>query len=105
VYSGPEALCSNVDVYDDALRLAGQSRVAVGHGESHHLEVSVFDRLLRLDMRTSFGQVMILGNWPFFSFWPLTMASIMEGWSLPRFTKTWETPYSHSASKNANDAV
>jgi hypothetical protein len=53
----------------------------------------------------SFGHVMILGNWPFFSFWPLTMASMMDGWSLPRFTKTCETPYSHSASKKAKDAV
>jgi hypothetical protein len=56
-------------------------------------------------MYTSFGQVMILGNWPFFSFWPLTMASMMEGWSDPRLTKAWLTPYSQSASKKAKDAV
>jgi hypothetical protein len=56
-------------------------------------------------MYTSFGQVMILGNWPFFSFWPLTMASMIEGWSDPRLTKTWLTPYSQSASKKAKDAV
>jgi hypothetical protein len=42
--------------------------------------------------RTSFGHVIIRGNWSGFSFWPLTMASRMEGWSEPRLTKTWETP-------------
>jgi len=57
------------------------------------------------DLFTSLGHVMILGNFPFFSFWPLTMASIMEGWSEPRLTKTWLTPYSHRASKKAKDAV
>jgi hypothetical protein len=66
-------------VYDNALGFAGQSGVPVGHGQSHHLDVSVLKQLRHSDMRTSFGQVMILGNWPFFSFWPLTMASIMEG--------------------------
>lgn len=55
--------------------------------------------------RTSFGQVIILGNSPFFSFWPLTMASMILGWSEPRLTKQWVTPASHSASKKANDAV
>jgi len=29
----------------------------------------------------------------------------MLGWSLPRLTKTWLTPYSHKASKKAKDAV
>lgn len=53
----------------------------------------------------SFGQVMMRGNWPAFSFWPLTMASMMEGWSEPKLTKTWATPASHSASKKAKDAV
>jgi hypothetical protein len=48
---------------------------------------------------------MILGNWPFFSFWPLTMASIMDGWSDPRLTKTFLTPASHRDSKKANEAV
>jgi hypothetical protein len=41
---------------------------------------------------TSFGQVYILGNWPFFSFCPRTMASMMLGWSEPRLTKTFVTP-------------
>jgi hypothetical protein len=45
------------------------------------------------------------GNWPFFSRCPLTIASMMLGWSEPRFTKTWVTPASHSASKKANDVV
>jgi hypothetical protein len=48
---------------------------------------------------------MILGNWPFFSLVPFTMASMMLGWSDPRFTKQWVTPSSHSASKKANDVV
>lgn len=55
--------------------------------------------------RTSFGQVMILGNWPFFSFWPLTMASMMLGWSEPRLTKQCVMPASQMASKKAKDAV
>lgn len=41
---------------------------------------------------TSLGQVMILGNSSFFSFWPLAMASRKDGWSEPRLTKTWVTP-------------
>jgi hypothetical protein len=48
---------------------------------------------------------MILGNWPFFSFWPLTMASMIDGWSDPRLTKTFLTPASHRDSKKANEAV
>lgn len=48
---------------------------------------------------------MILGNWPFFSFWPLTMASMMDGWSLPRLTKQCVMPASQMASKKAKDAV
>ena len=51
------------------------------------------------------GQVMMRGNWPPFSLWPLTMASMMLGWSEPRLTKQWVTPASHMASKKANDAV
>lgn len=39
----------------------------------------------------SFGQVIILKA-PFFSYWVLTMASMMDGWSLPRLTKQWVTP-------------
>jgi hypothetical protein len=39
------------------------------------------------EVHTSLGHVMMRGNWPFFSFWPFTIASIMEGWSEPRFTK------------------
>ena len=31
VYCSSEALCSNIDVYDNSLRFAAQSRVAVGH--------------------------------------------------------------------------
>jgi hypothetical protein len=37
VHGSPEALCSDVDVHDDTLRFAGQSRVAVRHGERNHL--------------------------------------------------------------------
>ncbi len=48
---------------------------------------------------------MILGNLSFFSRAPLTMASMMLGWSEPKFTKQWVTPASHSASKKANDVV
>lgn len=54
---------------------------------------------------TSFGQVMMRGKAPFRSRWPLTMASMMLGWSEPRFTKQWLTPAPHSASKKADDAV
>lgn len=35
---------------------------------------------------------MICGNCPFFSFWPLTMASMMLGWSEPRLTKQYVMP-------------
>lgn len=48
---------------------------------------------------------MMRGNWPFFSRWPFTMASMMLGWSEPRFTKQWVTPASQRASKKANDVV
>lgn len=48
---------------------------------------------------------MMRGNWPFFSRWPLTMASMMLGWSEPRLTKQWVMPASQMASKKANDAV
>lgn len=56
-------------------------------------------------VRTSFGHVIIRGNLPFASLVPLTMASIILGWSEPRFTKQWVIPASQIASKNANDAV
>jgi hypothetical protein len=45
------------------------------------------------------------GNWPLASRAPLTMASMMLGWSEPRLTKTCSTPASHSASKKANEVV
>jgi hypothetical protein len=48
---------------------------------------------------------MIFGNWPFFSFCPFTMASMMDGWSEPRLTKQCVTPASQMASKKAKDAV
>lgn len=54
---------------------------------------------------TSLGQVIILGNRSFFSLAPFTIASMMLGWSDPRFTKQCVTPASHSASKKANDVV
>jgi len=47
----------------------------------------------------------MVGNEPFFSLAPLTMASMMLGWSDPRLTKQWVTPASHSASKKANEVV
>jgi hypothetical protein len=40
VYRGTKALCSDVDVDDNALRFAGEAGVAVGHGKSDHLERS-----------------------------------------------------------------
>ena len=46
-----------------------------------------------IDIATiSLGHVMILGNWSTLSFWPLTIASIIEGWSEPKFTKQWVIP-------------
>lgn len=48
---------------------------------------------------------MMRGNCPFFSRAPLTMASMMLGWSEPRLTKTWVTPASQSASKKAKEVV
>ena len=36
---------------------------------------------------------------------PLTMASMMAGWSDPKLTKTWLTPACQMASKKASDAV
>lgn len=56
-------------------------------------------------LRTSLGHVTILGNCPFFSFCPLTMASMMLGWSEPRFTKQCVMPASQMASRKAKDAV
>jgi hypothetical protein len=37
VYGGSEALGSDVDVYDDALRFARQSSISVGHAKGDHL--------------------------------------------------------------------
>lgn len=54
---------------------------------------------------TSLGHVMMRGNLPFLSRAPLTMASMMEGWSEPRLTKQWVMPASHMASKKADEAV
>lgn len=48
---------------------------------------------------------MILGKFGLFSFSPLTMASIMLGWSDPRFTKTWLMPASPRDSKKAKEVV
>lgn len=48
---------------------------------------------------------MIRGKLPFFSRWPLTIASMMLGWSDPKLTKTWVIPASQRASKKANDVV
>jgi hypothetical protein len=48
---------------------------------------------------------MILGKFGFFSRWPLTMASMMLGWSDPRFTKTWLMPASPRDSKKAKEVV
>jgi len=48
---------------------------------------------------------MMRGNLSFFSRAPLTMASMMLGWSEPRFTKQCVTPASHSASKKAKEVV
>jgi hypothetical protein len=45
------------------------------------------------------------GNLPLASRWPLTMASMMLGWSDPRLTKQCVMPASQMASKKANDAV
>lgn len=38
-------------------------------------------------------------------FLPRTMASMMDGWSEPRLTKTWETPAEKRASKKAEEVV
>lgn len=54
---------------------------------------------------TSFGHVMILGKFALFSRWPLTMASMMLGWSDPRLTKTWLMPASPRDSKKAKEVV
>jgi hypothetical protein len=40
VYRGTEALGSDVDVNDNALRFASEAGVAIGHGKSDHLERS-----------------------------------------------------------------
>ena len=63
----------------------------------------------------SFGQVMMRGKplvvvvvvavGSLILFWCLAMASRMEGWSEPRFTKQYFTPNSHNASKKASLAV
>lgn len=48
---------------------------------------------------------MMRGNRSFFSRAPLTMASMILGWSEPRFTKQWLTPAAQRASKKANEVV
>ena len=48
---------------------------------------------------------MILGKFPFASFCPFTIASMMLGWSDPRFTKQCVIPASQIASKKAKEAV
>ena len=48
---------------------------------------------------------MMRGNLPLASRWPLTMASMILGWSEPRLTKQWVTPASQMASKKADEAV
>lgn len=48
---------------------------------------------------------MILGNRPSFFLCPVTIASMILGWSLPRLTKQYLTPASHIASKKATDVV
>ena len=48
---------------------------------------------------------MMRGNLPLASRWPLTMASMMLGWSEPRLTKQWVMPASQRASKKAYEAV
>ena len=37
MHSGTQSLRADIDVDNDALRFAGESGVAVGHGEGHHL--------------------------------------------------------------------
>lgn len=48
---------------------------------------------------------MIRGKFALFSRWPLTMASMMLGWSDPRLTKTWLMPASPRDSKKAKEVV
>lgn len=48
---------------------------------------------------------MILGKFALFSRWPLTIASMMLGWSDPKLTKTWLMPASPRDSKKANEVV
>ena len=56
-------------------------------------------------MNTSLGHVMMRGNLPLASRCPLTIASMMLGWSEPRLTKQWVMPASQMASKKAKEAV
>lgn len=79
MHSSTEALRSDVDMDNDALRFACQSGVAIGHGERDHLDISAWCDMEEKAAHTSLGHVMILGNWPFFSFCPLTMASMILG--------------------------
>lgn len=44
-------------------------------------------------------------NWPRLSLSPFVRASMILGWSDPKFTKQCVTPASRSASRNAKDAV
>jgi hypothetical protein len=37
MHGSPKALCSDIDVHDNALGLASQPGVSIGHGESNHL--------------------------------------------------------------------
>ncbi len=66
---------------------------------------ALYPRVLTPSLHTSLGHVMMRGKWSFLLRVPLTMASMMLGWSEPKFTKQWLTPASHRASKKASDVV
>lgn len=74
-----QTLGTDIDVDDYALGFAGEAGEAVRHGECYHLGIFEHGNWIWRGGFTSFGHVMMRGNWPFFSFWPLTIASIIEG--------------------------
>lgn len=123
-----ETLGTYIYVHDHALRFPCQACVAVCHGQRNHLIWARNNPVKPGQLENLVAdEVLYLGNWPFFSFCPSTMASMSDGWSEPRFTKQYVIPAyggqhhivklriwtqvnnviftSHSASKKATEAL
>jgi hypothetical protein len=92
MHSSSQTLCTNINMDDHTLGLAGVACISICHGEGDHLDnrISMGSLLSFMSKKrsvsTSFGHVIILGNRSFRVDSPLTIASMIEGWSVPRLT-------------------